>query len=63
VGNVMPTDGGDCEQILAQFGKAGIDVVALAAQLQDEGAKSFVKSWDDLLRVIESKSAVLTKVV
>ncbi len=63
VGDVMPTDGGDCEQVLAEFGKAGIDVDALAAQLQDEGAKSFVKSWDDLLRVIESKSAVLTKVV
>ncbi len=63
VGGAMPTDGGDCEQVLAEFGKAGIDVDALAAQLQDEGAKSFVKSWDDLLRVIESKSAVLTKVV
>jgi transaldolase len=63
VAGPMPPDGGDCEQVLAQFGKAGTDVVALAAQLQDEGAKSFVKSWDDLLRVIESKSAVLTKVV
>jgi transaldolase len=63
VAGPMPPDGGDCEQVLAQFSKAGTDVVALAAQLQDEGAKSFVKSWDDLLRVIESKSAVLTKVV
>ncbi len=63
VAGAMATDGGDCEQVLAQFGDAGIDVVALAAQLQDEGAKAFVKSWDDLLRVIESKSAVLTKVV
>jgi len=59
----MPTDGGDCEQVLAQFGKAGVDIDALAAQLQEEGAKSFVKSWDDLMRVIESKSAVLTKVI
>jgi transaldolase len=59
----MPTDGGDCEQVLAQFGKAGVDVIALAAQLQEEGAKSFVKSWDDLMRVIEAKSAVLTKVI
>jgi transaldolase len=63
VGTAMPTDGGDCEQVLAQFAKAGVDVVALAAQLQDEGAKSFVKSWNDLLTVIESKSAVLTKVI
>jgi len=59
VGVVLPADGGDCEEVLAQFGKAGIDIDALAAQLQDEGAKSFVKSWDDLLKVIASKSALL----
>ena len=41
-------DGGDCEATLAEFAKAGIDVGALAAQLQDEGAKSFVKSWNEL---------------
>jgi transaldolase len=44
---------------LSQFAKSGIDVNALAAQLQDEGAKSFVKSWDDLMSVIISKSAAL----
>ena len=60
VGAVMPPDGGDCEQVLAQFAKAGVDIDALAAQLQTEGAQAFVKSWNDLLRVIESKSAVLT---
>ena len=43
----------------AQFAKAGIDVDALAAQLQDEGAKSFVKSWNELMAVITSKSAAL----
>ncbi len=63
VGAVMPPDGGDCEQVLAQFAKAGVDIDALAAQLQTEGAQAFVKSWNDLLRVIESKSAVLTKVI
>jgi transaldolase len=63
VGAVMPPDGGDCEQVLAQFAKAGVDIDALAAQLQEEGAQAFVKSWNDLLRVIESKSAVLTKVI
>jgi hypothetical protein len=42
----MPDDGGDCEAVLgAQFAKAGIDVDALAAKLQKEGAESFVKSW------------------
>jgi transaldolase len=59
LGAIMPPDGGDCEEVLAQFGKAGIDIIALAAQLQDEGAKSFVKSWDELLSVITSKSAAL----
>ena len=56
---VMPPDGGDCEQVLAQFTKAGIDIDALGEQLQSEGAAAFVKSWNELLGVIESKSAVL----
>ena len=61
LGNILPADGGDCEQVLAQFAKAGINIDALAAQLQDEGAKSFVKSWNELMEVIKSKSAVLNK--
>jgi transaldolase len=61
LGALLPTDGGDCEAVLAQFARAGVDVDALAAQLQDEGAKSFVKSWDELMEVIASKSAVLEK--
>ena len=61
VGAILPADGGDCEQVLARFAEAGIDVDALAAQLQDEGAKSFVKSWDDLMAVIASKSALLER--
>ena len=59
IDGVMPPDGGDCEQVLAEFAKAGVDIDALAAQLQEEGAKSFVKSWNDLLEVIASKSAVI----
>jgi len=58
---IMPADGGDAEWILAEFANLGIDIDALAAQLQDEGAKSFVKSWEELLSVISSKSAVLKK--
>jgi len=46
---------------LTEFARAGIDSDALAAQLQDEGAKSFVKSWNDLMAVIASKSAALAK--
>ena len=54
-----PYDDGDCEEVLAKFAKAGIDIDALAAQLQDEGAESFVKSWNDLMECIASKSEVL----
>ena len=61
LGATLRADGGDVEQVLAQFAKAGIDVDALAARLQDEGAKSFVKSWDELMAVIATKSAVLKK--
>jgi transaldolase len=63
VGTTLPEDGGDCEQVLAQFAKAGINVDALAAQLQDEGAKSFVNSWNELMGVINSKSAELKAAV
>ena len=59
LGTIMAANGGDCEEVLAQFAKAGVNVDALAAQLQDEGAKSFVKSWNELMSVIESKSATL----
>jgi transaldolase len=58
---IMPADGGNCEEVLAQIAKAGIDVDVLAARLQDEGAKSFVKSWNELMAVIASKSATLGK--
>jgi transaldolase len=47
--------------VLAEFAKAGIDVVALAARLQDEGADAFAKSWNELMGVIESKSAAIGK--
>ena len=61
LGTILPADGGDCEEVLAQFRKSGIDVDALAAQLQDEGATSFIKSWKDLMAVISSKSDLLKK--
>jgi transaldolase len=52
-------DGGDCEQTLSAFTKAGIDLIKLAADLQSDGAKSFVDSWKDLLTSIETKSKAL----
>jgi len=54
-------DGGDAEQQLAEFTKAGVDLDALAEQLQRDGAAAFVKSWDDLLACIVDKSATLKK--
>ena len=56
---VMPPDGGNSEQVLKKFVDLGIDIDALGEQLQVEGAKAFVNSWNELLGVIESKSAVL----
>ncbi len=59
IGGMLPADGGDSEEMLAKFAKAGIDVDALAARLQDEGAKAFVKSWNGLMDVMTSKAAAL----
>src|SRR3974390_1739388 len=58
---LLQADGGNCEEVLAQVASAGIDAYALAAQLQDEGAKSFVNSWNELMAVIDSKSITLKK--
>ena len=58
-GDPLPRDGGDAEKVIAAFAKAGIDDDQLAADLQREGAESFVKSWKDLLDRIGSKHAAL----
>ena len=52
IGQTLPARARDCDEVLAKFAKAGIDIDALAAQLQDEGAKSFVKSWNELMECI-----------
>jgi transaldolase len=59
LGSILPADGGDCDEVLSRFAHAGIDIQTLAARLQDEGAKSFVKSWEELMSQIASKAAVL----
>ena len=56
IDHILPAHGGDCEQVLTRFAKAGIDIDALAEELQVEGASSFVKSWKELLACIASKS-------
>jgi transaldolase len=63
VGAALPPDGGNCEAVLAEFAEAGVDVDALAAKLQSDGAKSFVQSWNELLSVIVTKSADLKTAV
>jgi transaldolase len=56
VGAMLPADGGDCDAVIARFATAGIDVTALAATLQSEGAESFVASWKQLLAVIADQT-------
>ncbi len=55
IGDPVPADGGDCDELLAQFESAGIGVQALAERLQDEGKQSFNKSWEDLLGSIDQE--------
>ena len=59
VGEPIPTDGGDAEQVLAEFEAAGVDVAELAARLQREGAEAFDASWKELMQSIEEKSREL----
>jgi transaldolase len=61
IGANLPPDGSGVEDMLLQFARNGIDFDTLAAQLQDNGAKSFVKSWNDLMDVIWSKCTELKK--
>jgi transaldolase len=59
--SIMSADGGDWETVLARFSEAGVKLGALATQLQFEGAKAFVKSWEELLDVIASKTDALKR--
>ncbi|MGE0821111.1 MAG: transaldolase [Candidatus Binatia bacterium] len=61
ISDIIAADGDDGEAVLAQFAKAQVDINALAARLQDEGAKAFINSWNELMGVIASKSATLAK--
>ena len=61
VNETLPLDGGDSAAVLAQFAGLGFEVETLAAKLQSDGAASFVTSWNELMAVIDSKSAALGK--
>jgi transaldolase len=60
-GELLPADGGDSEAVLTRFAAAGVNVAKLGATLQTQGAEAFVKSWNDLMTVISSKSAALVR--
>jgi transaldolase len=56
VGDPLPADGGDADQVFQAHRDAGIDTDALALKLQKDGAEAFVKSWNELLETIKSES-------
>jgi transaldolase len=60
VGDFLPTDGGNAEEVVSRFVAAGVDVDSLAARLQQEGADAFVASWDELIETIGHKTHALT---
>jgi transaldolase len=59
IGTLMPADGGDVDVTLDRFAEAGVDVRALAARLQQDGAEAFVRSWDELMDCIFAKGSQL----
>jgi transaldolase len=61
LGSILPADGGDCEEMLSRFAEAGVNLDELAAQLQEEGAQAFVKSWNELMSVVDSTGVMLEK--
>ncbi|SRR5579864_3387778 len=61
LGSILPADGGDCEEVLSRFAEHGINIDGFAAHLQDEGAQSFVKSWNELMSVIDSAGVLLER--
>jgi transaldolase len=54
-------DDGGSEELLGQFSALGIDVDALAATLQEQGAQAFTKSWRDLMAVLSAKSVAIAQ--
>jgi transaldolase len=54
----MAVDGGDAEAVVAEFAREGIDVDALALELQRDGAQAFVESWRALMQRLESRLRV-----
>ena len=60
VGEPLVADGGDSADTLKAFADVSIDIDALGAKLQRDGAAAFVKSWDDLLKRVAEKSGTVS---
>ena len=60
VGDPLPPDGGDADALLGRFTQAGVDLGEVAAQLQRDGAKSFVTAWNELLDRIKAQTSAVT---
>jgi transaldolase len=59
VGDPLPADGGDVDALLGRFHDAGVDLGALAAKLQSDGASSFVDAWNELIGRIQTQRSAL----
>jgi transaldolase len=59
VGDPLPADGGDVDALLGRFHDAGVDLGALAAKLQSDGASSFVDAWSELIGRIQTQRSAL----
>lgn len=59
VNRTMPWDDVEAQAVFAAHRAAGIDIDALATELQEGGAEAFVKSWHQLLARIADKSLSL----
>ncbi len=61
VGELLPADGGDADQVIAAFARAGIDAASLVGELQRQGAEAFAASWQDLLARIGARHEQLSR--
>jgi transaldolase len=59
LGRVLSAGGGDAEETIMKISRLGVDMNALGAQLQKEGADSFVKSWNEMMDVVATKAQSL----
>ena len=60
VGDPLPEDGGDADALLSRFAKAGVDLAALAAKLQSDGAKSFDDAWNELMQRVQTQTSAVS---